>query len=202
MHIEFKGDQIHLNRELSKLDRMAVYFSEILRRAGIEHVFVSGYVAIVFGRNRTSEDIDVICVPVSQNIFENFWNSLEEMECIITSDMKSAYSKYLKEGIALRFAYRGEFIPNIEMKFAANDVHREALKGKKTLVLSNHTIPISSFELQIAYKLFLGSEKDIEDARFLFDLFRESLDLNSLKVWIKDFGLNEKESRYYLGWIK
>lgn len=200
MEIAFQGDRIILNRELSKLDSMAVYFSEKLRDAKIKHVFVSGYVAIMFGRNRTSEDIDVICAPAPEEKFEKFWFSLTEMECIITSNMKSAYNDYLKDGIALRFAYKWEFIPNMEMKNASNEIHWEALNTFKTVILNGKPIPISPFELQIAYKLFLGSEKDIEDARFLFGLFRDNIDLNSLMSKIKDFGLNESDARYYLGW--
>ncbi len=200
MKIEFQGDKIYLDRELSRLDRMAIHFSEKLRDAGIEHVFVSGYVAIVFGRNRTSEDIDVICEPVSQGVFEELWLSLKEMECIITSDPESAYNDYLKDGMALRFAYRGEFIPNMEMKVVSNGVHREALMRRKILLLNGHPLPISDFELQIAYKLFLGSEKDIEDARFLYHLFRDKLEPDSLMGKIKEFGLSEREAKYYLGW--
>lgn len=199
MEMEFQEDKIYLDRELSKLDRMAIYFSEKLRESGIEHVLVSGYVAIVFGRNRASEDIDVICEPVSEDVFGRFWGSLKEMECIITSDMESAYNNYLKDGIALRFAYRGEFIPNMEMKFISNGAQREAIEGRKIVFLNGHPVPISPFELQIAYKLFLGSEKDIEDARFLLDLFGERVNLALLMRKIREFGLNEEESKYYLG---
>ena len=199
MEMEFQEDKIYLDRELSKLDRMAIYFSEKLRESGIEHVLVSGYVAIVFGRNRASEDIDVICEPVSEDVFGTFWGSLKEMECIITSDMESAYNNYLKDGIALRFAYRGEFIPNMEMKFISNGAQREAIEGRKIVFLNGHPVPISPFELQIAYKLFLGSEKDIEDARFLLDLFGERVNLALLMRKIREFGLNEEESKYYLG---
>ena len=199
MEMEFQEDKMYLDRELSKLDRMAIYFSEKLRESRIEHVLVSGYVAIVFGRNRASEDIDVICEPVSEDVFGRFWGSLKEMECIITSDMESAYNNYLKDGIALRFAYRGEFIPNMEMKFISNGAQREAIEGRKIVFLNGHPVPISPFELQIAYKLFLGSEKDIEDARFLLDLFGERVNLALLMRKIREFGLNEEESKYYLG---
>ena len=199
MEIEFKEDGIHLDREPSKLDRMAMYFSDRLRKSGIEHVFVSGYVAIMFGRNRASEDIDVVCEPVSEDVFTEFWDSLEEMECIITSDAESAYSDYLKERLVVRFAYKGEFIPNIEMKFVSNGAHREALNGRRTVFLNGQPIPVSPFELQIAYKLFLGSDKDIEDARFLFDLFKEILDMELLMGKIRELGIDENEAEYYLG---
>ena len=43
---------------------------------------------------------------------------------------------------------------------------------------------MSSGVLQIPYKLFLGSEKDIEDARFLFKLFEDKLNIGLLKMFL------------------
>lgn len=199
MQIEFEGKKIIFERIPSKLDEMAMYFSKKLRNCGIEHVFVSGYVSILFGRNRASEDIDIIIERISMEKFLTFWNSLDRMECIITSEPEEAY-EYLKESIAVRFSWIGKIIPNIEMKFSSNYVHRKALNEKITVVLNGVPIPISPLELQIAYKLFLGSEKDIEDARFLFDLFRDNMDLQKLIVLMKSLKVDEKKSKEYLGW--
>lgn len=61
--------------------------------------------------------------------------------------------------------------------------------------------------MQIAYKLFLGTEKDLEDAKHLYDLFKEKLNkeellylIDKLKVKdkfeiIKNFGKNESRFR-------
>ncbi|MEE9116487.1 MAG: hypothetical protein V3U09_06270, partial [Thermoplasmata archaeon] len=69
MEIDFKDKRISFARELSKLDKLALHFSERLSTAGIKHVFLSGYIAILFGRNRMSEDIGVVCEEVP---FEKF----------------------------------------------------------------------------------------------------------------------------------
>ena len=199
MRMEFQGNRITFEREPSSLDRMAIYFSKKLRDAGIEHVFVSGYIAILFGRNRASEDIDVIIDRISMESFLRLWNSLGKTECIITQEPREAYS-YLKDGLALRFSWKGEIIPNIEMKFARTDAHREALRNRLDVMVNGNPISISPLELQIAYKLLLGSDKDIGDARFLFDLFGEKLDLNLLMKYIRTFGMDEKMCRHYLGW--
>jgi len=47
-------------------------------------------------------------------------------------------------------------------------------------------------ELQIAYKLLLGSVKDIEDARFLFKLFMEQIDKKELKAWLRELDIPKK----------
>jgi hypothetical protein len=56
MEIEFKDDQIIFDRELSLLDSFVLSFTEHLQTNNIKYVIISGYVAILFGRSRMSED--------------------------------------------------------------------------------------------------------------------------------------------------
>jgi len=200
MEIDFEGRKVTFAKELSKLDEMALFFSERLSTAGIEHVFLSGYVSILFGRNRTSEDIDVVCKAVSFDTFAAFWDDIHEtLECIITGDIKVGY-EYLAQKTALRFAYRGEFIPNVEMKFEYTEMHREAMVKSLDVDLNGRHIPIPSLEQQIAYKLFMNSEKDIEDARFLFRLFEEHLDKDMLCDYLEALEVPMEPTKRYLGW--
>ena len=151
MEINFEGRRISFTKEFSKLDDLALHFSERLSAAGIRHVFLSGYVAILFGRNRTSEDIDVVCERVPFETFARFWEDIHRnLECIITSDMRTAYDDYLREGVAMRFAYKGKMIPNVEMKFASTAMHREALSAPLEVAVNDRQIPISPLEQQIA----------------------------------------------------
>lgn len=201
VNIDFNGSRVSFTRELSKLDELALHFSERLSAANIKHVFLSGYVAILFGRNRTSEDVDVVCEEVPFETFAEFWEGIHQtLECIITTDVRSAYDKYLSEGLAVRFSRKGEFIPNVEMKFVSTEMHREALSGSLDAVVNGRHMPISPLEQQIAYKLFMGSEKDIEDARFLFKLFYENLDKSKLNMYIEALGVPTPEAKRYLGW--
>ncbi len=201
MDLEFEDNKIILEKELNELDELALYFSEQLTSLDISHVFLSGYVAILFGRNRASEDIDVICNPIPYDRFKHLWDNVyDTLECIITSDPEDAFNNYLSDKIAIRFAYKGEIIPNIEMKFASNVMHKEAIENAINVVLNGRHIPISPLESQIAYKLFMRSEKDIEDARFLFKLFEEQLKKKELLAFIKALQVPEDKARYFLGW--
>lgn len=188
---------------MNKLDEMAIYFSENLSQLNISHIFLSGYVAILFGRNRTSEDIDVVCENISYKKFEDLWHNLSgEFECIITSDVKDAYEGYLMDKIAVRFAYKGEIIPNIELKFQHTGMDRKALENSITVLLNEKRLPISPLEQQIAFKLFMGSEKDIEDARFLFKLFEKNLNTGKLLEYLDALEISIEDAKYYLGWSK
>lgn len=201
MEIDFRDRRISFARELSKLDELALHFSERLTSSGIKHVFLSGYIAILFGRNRMSEDIDVVCEVVPFETFDTFWKDIHKtLDCIITSDAKKAYDDYLNKELAVRFAQKGEFIPNVEMKFKSTQMHNEALSLALDVVVNERHIPISPLEQQIAYKLFMASEKDIEDARFLFKLFHENLEMGKLSSYLDSLEVPLEKARRYLGW--
>ena len=58
------------------------------------------------------------------------------------------------------------------------------------------TLVIIPLEMQIAYKLFLGSEKDIEDAKHLYNMFKDKLDASLLKEFNKKLKIEEAFKRY------
>ena len=73
--------------------------------------------------------------------------------------------------------------PHLEVKFARDEFDRASLENALTARIGTASIPIGPFELQIAYKLHLGAQKDIEDAVHLYTLFEESLSVARLEDW-------------------
>lgn len=58
--MEFVGKgKIRLDRVLSELDERVLGFTRILEKH-VEYVIVSGYVSILFGRARATEDVDIL----------------------------------------------------------------------------------------------------------------------------------------------
>ena len=167
------------DKHLSKLDEFVFDFIKILEKH-VRYVIISGYVAILFGRNRSSEDVDLFIEKIDFNKFNMIWKELsEDFECINTTDVKNAYKKYLSEGLALRFAKKNTFIPNMELKFPKVDLDDWTLSERKKIIINEKILFISPLELEIPYKLFLGSEKDIEDALHLFSLFKDYIDMKT-----------------------
>ena len=190
MKIEFIKDEISFKKEISMLDDFTLDFVDILTKHAVKHVIVSGYVAILFGRSRMSEDVDILIEHISYDDFLKLWSELEPTyECLITSNPDDAYHGYLENHNAIRFARKGNFIPNMEMKFVKNDLDQYSMNNRKHVKLNDRSLFISPLELQIPYKLFLGSKKDIEDARFLFKLFRDELDLEVLNTFIDEMNI-------------
>lgn len=61
MYVE--DDTIHIDKPPSQLDTLIIEEATMLSQHGISHAIVSGYVAVLLGRSRATEDIDVIIEP-------------------------------------------------------------------------------------------------------------------------------------------
>ena len=120
------------------------------------------------------------------------------MECINAFNAKEAYHNYLSEGIPIRFSKKNEFIPNFEIKFPKIKLDDWTLAERKKVIINDYELFISPIELEIPYKLYLGSDKDIEDARFLYKLFKKYLDMKLLS----EFNEKLKTNKLFIRFIK
>ena len=202
MELEFSKGKIVFNKELSELDKLVLKFVKILDTAKIDYVLISGYTAILFGRSRNTEDVDLFIEEMNFGKFKQFWKILDKkgFECINESNPKNAFNDYLKEQLALRFAVKETFEPNFELKFPKTKYNSYSLKNKIEVSLNNKKLMTSEIELQIAFKLKLGGDKDFEDARHLYKVFKEHLNKNLLIKQISELGV-EKEAKAIL-WKK
>ncbi len=75
-------------------------------------------------------------------------------------DMGELYSM-LQDGLAVRIAVKETVIPNIELKFVKSDLDGISLREHMVVITGKDCINISPLELQIPFKLYLGSDKDV-----------------------------------------
>jgi len=186
------------NRELLPEDDIAFRFARILEECGVSYVVVASYIAILFGRARRSDDVDFILERIDEDKFVELCRralgggfSLMQGDIASENLVRTLYRIYLVEGYSVRFMYRDVVIPNIEVKMAKTNVHRYALEHSLLVEVNDRfTIRISPLELQIAYKLYLGAEKDVGDAVFLYTLFRDSINHDELGKWCREIGVD------------
>lgn len=181
--MEITPGKIKLDRELSGFDKFAISFCKVIDRL-TPYVIVSGYVSILLGRTRGSEDIDMIIPEMGEKEWTKTYRELEKSgyECI-NAGVRESFS-YLNDNIAVRFAPGGKPIPNMEILFAKNNAQKTALSTKITAVIGENKIFISNLELQIAYKeKVLGSPKDMEDARHLRQILGKAINMKKLKEY-------------------
>ena len=202
MKIESKGGEFFVERKLEGLDLFCMDFCKILNAQGLQYVIVSGYVSILFGRSRNSEDIDLILGKLGMESFARLWEALQEnFECINAGTAEEAYG-YLtdpKEGHSIRFAKKGEFVPNVELKFPKESLDLWSLQKRKQATLNGFGLFISPLELQIPYKLLLGSDKDYEDALHIYRLFQDTLDKGLMEGFAERLKVSRKLSDIYEG---
>ncbi|MFT4344142.1 MAG: hypothetical protein ACMXYE_05355 [Candidatus Woesearchaeota archaeon] len=173
--------EIEITKRLSELDLFVCEFVRIVEKY-TPYVIISGYVSILLGRSRSSEDVDMILPDLEIKDFEKIYNSLikEGFYCLNTNSLTSAYT-YLQKKTAIRFAKKGTIIPNMEIKFAHSMLDNDALATKIKVQLEKRKIYISNLELQIAFKeQYLKSQKDIEDAKHLRIIAQKYIDKKKL----------------------
>lgn len=197
MEFELKGNRLKFDKELSNLDKLVFRFVEVLDRQRVDYVIVSGYIAILFGRSRQTEDVDLFIEEMPKEQFFLLWGALKEagFECINAAAPGSAYEEYLKSELAIRFAAKGTKEPNFEVKFPQTKYGHYALKNKLLVELNGEKLNASEPELQIAYKLYSGSDKDFEDALHLYMVFKEHLNMNLLQKHVHEMGVEKRAEK-------
>jgi hypothetical protein len=188
MEIRYSGRKIDFSeKRISLLDKFVLDFLHVLEPR-TPYVIVSGYVAILFGRSRGTEDVDILIPWLEKDTFTGLHNALlrEGYEFLNAENAEGLYD-ILTSKMGIRVAKMSQFIPNIELKFFKDAVDLSVFQNRMEVVLSDANVYISPIEIQIAYKLHLGSPKDIEDALFLHEIFREHLDQIQLKEQMKAF---------------
>ena len=208
MEYDAEKREIYSDKIINELDKFVIDFVSILERCKIGYVIVSGYVSIILGRSRATEDVDMFIVPMDFLKFRELFDYLLkcEYECINTSIPEEAFEMIREHGI--RFFKKGRPIPNIEFKIIKRATDKYSFDNKITLFLrkANKHLFISPLEIHIAFKLLLAadgtdeelrSDKDIEDARFAYKLFNGKINKDELSYWINEFDVRGK-----FKWIK
>lgn len=193
--IELREDTLLVDREPNNLDTLAFQFSEILDEFDIEHVFIAGYVSILAGRARSTEDVDVLIEKTDETKIERLADRLDEKGFWGAAMPLSSMYEMLSHGDNLWVAPQDQVTPHLEVKFVNDEFDRASLENTISAKIGGHEIPIGPFELQIAYKLYLGAQKDLEDAVHLYTLFEQSLSVARLEEWVRRLGVENEYER-------
>ncbi|MEM3460251.1 MAG: hypothetical protein QXO24_03435 [Candidatus Micrarchaeaceae archaeon] len=69
----------------------------------------------------------------------------------------------------------------------------------KIIFNGKYSMYISPIELQIAVKLWLGSDKDYEDARYIYNIFKAYIDVKKLNGFILELHVKKEIAKKVLG---
>lgn len=193
--VSLRDGDLVVDRATNELDDLAIAFSTLLSRLGVQHVFIAGYLAILAGRARATEDIDVLIDPVSDAEVDRLVEELRANDYWGPAMPLDEMADNLSAGTNIWVAPDGQLTPHLEVKYPSDEFDRASLSNAIDAHVGGETIPVGPLELQIAYKLFLGGQKDLEDAAHLYTLFRESLSTPRLEHWVEELDVTDQYAR-------
>ncbi|MCK4997713.1 hypothetical protein KAS08_05400 [Candidatus Pacearchaeota archaeon] len=187
-----------MDREISDrniLNKFTEDFCKIVNNFA-KYIIVSGFVAISHGRSRGTEDIDIMIERLSFVKFGEMHNALvlAGFECLYPLKTKNIYEN-LTGKLNVRYSWKGIELPNMEVKFAKDSLDDEQLETRKKIEFTDVDVFFPKIEESIAFKEeFLGSNKDIEDAKHLRLIYLDRLDedyIEKYKEKIRRIKFNE-----------
>lgn len=169
-----------MQREVSDRNILDTFCEEFCSLVEVfcRYIVVSGFVAISSGRARGTEDIDIILERVPEKTFFSLFSALAGagFSCIQTGDASMAFA-YLMENESLRFCKKNRPLPEMEVKFARDDLDAYQMRTRTKLALTGLDVWFSNVNVNIAFKEeLLKSPKDIEDAQHLRLVYSELVD--------------------------
>ena len=193
--IELRNETLVVEREPNQLDELAIRFSKILGRFDIKHVYIAGYVSILAGRARSTEDVDVLIERIDEETADELAETLDEKGFWGPAMPLTSMCEMLDTGDNIWVAPEDQITPHLEVKFARDEFDRASLQNAITARIGDEAISIGPLELQIAYKLHLSAQKDIEDAVHLYTLFEKSLSVPRLEEWVTRLDVEDEYER-------
>jgi len=188
MKFTYTGNTISIkDKVLTDLDEFVFDFLHVLDKY-CTYVIISGYLPIFFGRSRGTEDVDVFIDHIDEQTFIRFYNELvKENYYFLNPEDEHDLYEMLTENLGIRAAKKESIIPNIEMKFTKDDIDRFTMENRMEVHVANtNRFFIAPLEVEIPYKLYLGSEKDIEDAVYLWEIFQKYINKKLIHRFMKE----------------
>jgi len=175
------------DKVLTDLDEFVFDFLHVLDKY-CTYVIISGYLPIFFGRSRGTEDVDVFIDHIDEQTFIRFYNELvKENYYFLNPEDEHGLYEMLTQNLGIRAAKKESIIPNIEMKFTKDDIDRFTMENRMEVHVANtNRFFIAPLEVEIPYKLYLGSEKDIEDAVYLWEIFQKYINKKLIHRFMKE----------------
>ncbi|MFB6143309.1 MAG: hypothetical protein ABEJ30_08230 [Halorientalis sp.] len=193
--MEFTDGGIRLEKEPNALDALIFDVSDVLESNGLNYAVVSGYVIVLLGRARATEDIDVLVEPFDEETADAVAEGLRAAGYWGPAMPLDDLHATLADGLPVRIAEEGHRVPNVELKFPSDEFDRTSLEERTTVRFPNRTLAIGPLELQIAYKLSMGAQKDLEDALYLYEVAEGTLNTTELEAYVERLDVRERYER-------
>lgn len=193
--MNFEENQIVVEKEPCTVDELILGVATVFERHELDYVVVSGYVAVLLGRSRATEDVDVLIQQPDEATAAAVADDLREAGYWGCAMPLSELYVTLSDNLPVRIAEKGDRVPNVEVKVVGDDYDRLSLSETTTVSFGDQTLTIVQPELQIAYKLGMSAQRDTEDARHLYHTLGENLSTEALETYVRRLGVEDQYAR-------
>ena len=152
-----------------------------LDNAGIEYMLVGGLAVGIWGEPRATVDIDFL-VSFSKNDFAVLSKKLSDSNAFISIHGKPITFERIS---LLRATLKSNPDLNVDFLFADDEFKKDALSRRQTINIADFTVNIPTPEDLILLKLIGNREQDLLDAKKIFEMQKEHLDMEYLQKWSK-----------------
>lgn len=157
----------------------------------IEYVIVGGIAVLIYGRPRSTMDVDII-IKIKEEEIANLVEFLKENEFRISSE---DLRQVLAEKSNCTAFYRNSLF-RLDIRGVYTHFDRKTLQRRKEINYEVINLFLASPEDTLLNKILFGSEKDTEDAESVW-LRQEGLDLNYMEEMSRKLGI-EREYRSFI----
>jgi hypothetical protein len=150
-----------------------------LDNAGIEYMLVGGLAVGIWGEPRATVDIDFM-VSFTLNDFADLSQRINDSNAFVFIHDKPMTFERIS---LLRATLKSNLDIFVDFLFADDDFQKEALHRRQSIKVADFTVNIPTPEDLILLKLISGREQDRLDAKKVFGMQREHLDMEYIQKW-------------------
>ena len=150
-----------------------------LDNAGIEYMLVGGLAVGIWGEPRATVDIDFL-VSFNTNDFSVLSQKIRDSNAFIFIHGNPMTFEKIS---LLRATLKSNLDVFVDFLFADDDFQKEALSRRQTINIADFTVNIPTPEDLILLKLISGREQDILDAKKVFRMQKDYLDMDYMQRW-------------------
>jgi hypothetical protein len=147
------------------LEEIAVFVAEVLPRASVEYVVIGGIAVGVFGKPRSTRDVDVVFAIPSERIS----NVLDELAGAgLVLNHRANVEAKLKAGRPAKILWDKKF--SLDLRLATFSIDLDAIAHAASVTFQGRRLAVARPEELIVYKLARFSDQDRGDIRNLMQI--------------------------------
>lgn len=172
---------------MTKYERALLNLDSFLSENSIEYAIIGGIAVIIYGYQRTTNDIDATILCKLEDL-----GSIHEL---VKSKFKPTFSgtlEYFQRNFILPI-YEPETNLRIDLAAGLTEFDRSVISRKQRKFFGEVEVSVCSLEDLIIYKMFAGRHADISDVELLLEKNKNSLDQKYLFETAEKFKELERE---------